>query len=190
LDKIATPPKGFEIGTLENGDLVVRYRTTGMGCLAVFLAVWLAMWTCGCLKFTKEAIFNGIGINWFMLLFMIPFWFAEVAMIVYAAWFFGSVTVFTLTPEELVAERSLLWFCRRRVLARQEITVVKQIKDGGEGKDSFPTWGLALIGEKEVRILSRQPIEKSDWFGPIIATWAGVAYEPAESAKKQKYETL
>jgi hypothetical protein len=123
-------------------------------------------------------------------MFLAPFWAIEFAAIGYVAWFFRSVTVFTFMPEALIAERWLLWFRRRRVFPRREIVAVKQVKDGGEGDDSFPSWGLAVIADKEVRILSRQPIDKSAWLGPVIATWAGVAFEPVDVAKRQKYETL
>ena len=72
-------------------------------------------------------------------------------------------------------------------VAKAELKEVKQVKDGGEGEDSFPSWGLALIAGTEVHVLSRQPIDKSDWLGPIIAKWAGVEFEPA---KVRKCETM
>jgi hypothetical protein len=119
-----------------------------------------------------------------MLLFLTPFWMIEIGMVLYVAWFFRSVTVFVFEPDQLLAERSLLWYRRRRVFPRQGLVVVKQVKDGGED-DSFPSWGLALVGEKEEPIISRQPIEKSDWLGPIVAEWAGVDFQPVEAAKRK-----
>jgi hypothetical protein len=119
-----------------------------------------------------------------------PFLATGTGVLCYAAQFFLGVTIFTFKPEELVAEKYFLWRRRQRVFLRQSIKAVKQVKDGGEGEDSFPSWGLSIIGDKAVGIISRQPMEKSDWLGPIVAEWAGVPFEPAEPAKRQDYEIL
>ena len=89
-----------------------------------------------------------------------------------------------------MVERSLLWRCRHRVFPRQQVTAVKQVKDGGEGDDSFPSWGLVVMGADGVFVLSRQPRDKSDWLGPVIAKWAGAPYIPYEPAEKEKYKVL
>ncbi len=160
---------------------MIRYRTRGMGCLALFFAVWLSIWTACCVLFTYAALFDQQDVDWLGLLFMVPFWVAEFGVAGYVAWFFGSVTRFTFGPEELVAERSLWRFRRRKVFHRGEVTAVRQVKDGGDVvDDSFPSWALDIICRAEVRVLSRQPLDKSSWLGPIIAQWAGVGFEPAE----------
>lgn len=184
------PPRGFVIIAADESGFTIRYRTSGMGCVALFFAVWLSGWTASCVLFTAGALFNPDGVIWLLLLFMLPFWVIEFGTITYVAWFFGSQTRFTFGPDELIAERSLWRFRRRRAFRREEITAVRQIKDGGEGEDSFPSWALAVIGQTEVRLISRQPIDKSNWLGPIIARWAGVAFEPCEPAKARKYESL
>ena len=141
---------------------LIHYRTTGMGCAGLFFAVWLIGWTAVCLLFTAVALFHPDGINWWLLLFMVPFWIAEFATLAYVAWFFWSATRFRFEPDELVVERSLPWRRRHRVFPRQQVTVVKQVKDGGEGDDSFPSWGLVVMGADGVFVLSRQPRDKSD----------------------------
>ena len=186
MAEVDEPPRGFQVGSSEAGDLQIRYRTTGMGCVAVFFAVWLSFWTVGCLAFTCVGIFKLDGIGWLILLFMVPIWMIDVATFAFVAWYFRSITIVQFGPEELVIERSLLWIRRRRNFPRAELKEIKQVKDGGEGEDSFPSWGLALIAGTEVHVLWRQPIDKSDWLGPIIADWAGVEFEPAKVRKIER----
>jgi hypothetical protein len=170
-----------------DGHMAVAYRTTGMGCLAVFLFVWLCGWTIGCVFFTYKALFGESGIDYGGLLFMVPFWCAEFLVFGYMLWHFRSITMFTFYPDRLVIERTLLHYRRQRSIPKEEIEIVRQIKDGGEGDDSFPSWGLAIEGRSNIKLLSRQEIEKSAWLGPIVARWAGVEYE---SSNKKKYEEV
>lgn len=180
------PPKGFRISAGDDGALIVRYRTTGMGCAAVFFAVWLTLWTIGTVTMTTAAFFDPGGLRWSMVLVMIPFWCAEIGVLLYVVWLFGSNSVFTLTASELTAERAFWRIRRRHVFPRGSIVEIRQIKDGGEGEDSFPSWTLAVVGEKEVRILSRQPLDKSAWLGPVLAEWAGVKYRPDQTPQRHK----
>ena len=170
-----------------DGHMAIAYRTTGMGCLAVFLFVWLSGWTVGCVLFTYKALFGQAGIDYGGLLFMIPFWCAEFLVLGYALWHFRSITMFTFYPDRLLIERTLLRYRRQRSIPKQEVDVVRQIKDGGEGEDSFPSWGLAIEGRTNIKLLSRQAIEKSAWLGPIVARWAEVEFE---SSHKKKYEEV
>jgi hypothetical protein len=190
VDSTAEPPPGFEFAAADDGGCVILYRTRGMGCAARFFAIWLGTWTVGCVALANAALFQPEGINFLLLLIMVPVWAAELFVTAYVAWFFWSVTRFTFGPEQLVVERSLWRFRRCREFRRGEITAVRQIKDGGEGEDSLPSWGLAVIDRTEVRVLSPQPIEKSNWLGPVVAQWAEVAFEPCEPAKARNYETL
>ena len=184
------PPRGFQVGTSGGGHLEIRYRTTGMGFVSMSLAVWVGVWTAGCLMCTGLALFGGDRAHWIVLLYMLPFWLFDLAIIAFAEWHFRAVTRFEFGPEELAIERSLWWIRRRRVFLRTELKAVRQSKDEAEREDTFPSWGLALIAGTEVRVLSRQPFESSDWLGPIIAKWAGLTFEPAKERKREKYETL
>jgi hypothetical protein len=51
---------------------------------------------------------------------------------------------------------------------------LRQIKDGREGEDSFPSWGLKVTGEvdqgtKGFNLISRQPHGRSVWLGRVLA---------------------
>ena len=58
------PPRGFRVGTTDSGELLIQYRTTGMGRLALFFAVWLTLWTGGCVRATAVALLGDGGIDW------------------------------------------------------------------------------------------------------------------------------
>jgi hypothetical protein len=34
---------------------------------------------------------------------------------------------------------------------------------------SFQSWNLVILGYRNVRLLSRQDIDKSRWLGPVVA---------------------
>jgi hypothetical protein len=187
---VDAPPRGFKVTTADDGGLLIQYRASGMGCAAVLFGVWLTGWSAACLLGTYSALFDLAGINYVLLLFMVvPFWFVEVFTVVFVAWLYLSVTKFLFGQEELIVERQLLWYRRRRVFRASEIKAVRQIKDGKEGEDNWPSWGLLVVAGSNVKLLSRQPIDKSDWFGPVVAKWAGVSFEPAR-AEAPKYEEI
>ena len=62
-----------------------------------------------------------------------------------------------------------------------------QIKDGGEGDDSFPSWGLEVEEKKKNSLISQQPYESSHWLGRFLARWAGVEFieNPKENKRAQ-----
>lgn len=82
-------------------------------------------------------------------------------------------------------------------LPRRTITHLLQVKDGGEGRDSFPSWGLKIKSASDNRnwfghvvsviylgsntryrsILFRLPYEHSYWLGIVIARWASARLE-------------
>ena len=74
-------------------------------------------------------------------------------------------------------------FSRRAWTAsRAEVRAVTQVKDcGDDDDDDGPSgWGLLLdVGGEERSLLRREPIEVSDWLGPVLARWAGVPFVPA-----------
>lgn len=182
------PPKGFLVTASRDGYPAVEYRTQGMIAIAWFFAVWLAIWTPGCILMTYQAFFGKNSPEYTLMLFSLPFWAGEFGVIGYVLWLFCSVTTFTFYADRLRVERSLFNRYRRtREIPRREISVVRQVKDGGEGEDSFPSWGLAVEGEANFKLLSRQKIEKSAWLGPIVARWAGVEYEPS---RKKQYDEI
>lgn len=185
MDSTADPvPRGFDVTTSDDGCRVICYRTSGMGPYGLFCGMFLGGWTVVCALFTGTVVFNANGVNYPSMLFIGPFWLAGVLLAAYAAWYFWSVTRFTFGHKELVVDRSLLWFGRRRRFQREEVTAVRQIKDGGDGDEPCPSWALAVVARTEVHVLAVQPIDKSSWLGPVIANWAGVSFYPWEPAKE------
>ena len=181
------PPRGFQVGTSEAGDLQIRYRTTGMFGYSVALVLLVGVGAIICLRYTVDALTNPSGIDWQTLLIVSPFWMIDVATSFGVAWYLRSITTFTFLLGELTIERSLFWYRRQRVFPRNEIGAVKQVEDLVDTQNSCSSWSLTLIAKNEVRVLSQQPIDKSDWLGPIIAEWAGVVFE---QAKVRKCETM
>ena len=108
------------------------------------------------------------------------FWAGGVWVLGYALWRFHATTKLTFSADCLLLERRLFLYKDRCSVWKREIERLRQVKDGGEGEDDFPSWGLSLDAARTVRVLSRQEIEKSAWLGPIVAQWAGVEYRKWE----------
>jgi len=183
-DRIANAPKGFEFVESESGNPSICYRTRGSWGIGIFFIVWLMIWTPGCVLLTYRAITAPPLENVFFYLFMIPFWIGEYLAIKFVMWHFFSATIFEVEGGRFKVTRRLFRFRKERTFPVDEIEAIQQIKDGGEGEDSFPTWGLAVEGAKSVTILSRQAFEKSEWLGPILADWIGVEYRRVEGRKE------
>jgi len=170
-----------------------------MGCLNAFLGVWLSIWTVA-VGGLIHGYFHGGKMDdgapmplWFVMAFVIP-WLFVALMLLYSK--FARKT-FRLTSDALHIETRLLGASWALMLPRDTITRVKQVKDGGEGDDSFPSWGLELKSAARIErpmqrlsllnnfgrnvrfrsVLSRLPYDHSAWLGNIIAQWAGVELE-------------
>src|SRR5262249_26995052 len=102
--RFSLPPRGFEARPLEQDKYLIRYRTSGMGCLGALWAVWIPGWTAGCVYFTGMALYHS---DHALLLFMLPCWILALATAVGAVWFFCAATCFIFGPHELVVERRL-----------------------------------------------------------------------------------
>ncbi|AMV27419.1 hypothetical protein VT84_23670 [Gemmata sp. SH-PL17] len=186
----ADVPSGFELTTDDDGRPVILYRTHGARLHAIFGIVWLSAWVCGCLWGTYSALWGPDGMDACLMVFMLPFWAALFLVAGWCAWDHFSVTRITLGPDVLEAEKYLYRFRRRRQLAREEVTAVRRVKYVGDDEDSRPSWGLALDRGTEVHVLSRQPIDKVDWLGPIVARWAGVPFAPGWDAAREQRDVL
>ncbi len=151
---------------------------------ACFFILWLSGWGAACILFTGRVLFDGdVRLDNDGRCVMACLWLGEVTMLAYALWLFRSITTFTFHPDRLHIARSLSRFRREYTILKQDIRGVRQVKDGGEGEDTFPSWGLVVQGLRDVELLGRQDIEKSAWLGPIVAGWADVAYEPSPKQK-------
>lgn len=171
-----TIPEGFDLERQGKDVFIIRYKRTGMGCMNTFLFLWFAGWTVGSI-FLLRQYFNGRVVEdgdpsplWFVMVFLAM----GVFLAVWLTYLVFCRKSFRLDSENLIMETDVLGFKRRRLMPRTSIRRLVQVKDGGDGKDSFPSWGLRIEGEQKVTLIFRQPHEKSRWLGKILAQWAGV----------------
>ncbi|RBP43929.1 hypothetical protein DES53_105328 [Roseimicrobium gellanilyticum] len=184
---MTSPPEGFQIIEYKPRELLVlEYRSTGMGCMLVFLSVLILGLGGGFLiafvaapdqltqMFTSTwwAALAGVG----GALSLIHFSFFVISHL------FGS-TRMTATRDALVITKSLCSITRSKQVSRLSMESLEQVKDGGEGEDSFPSWGLVLKTRSNHVLLERQPIAQSDWLGLILADWFGIPYRAATIRK-------
>jgi hypothetical protein len=174
-------PDGFTEDVHRYDGVVIHHRHTGMGCMNVFCAVWLAIWTIGCV-FLLRAYLTGAPSDdgsTIPLWLVVVFWgFELIAGTIIVRLLFGKET-FHLRDEALVIEQTVLGCRSSKTVVRRSIRELVQVKDGGEDEDSFPSWGLKLKGDTDVSLITRQPYPKSRWLGRRIARWAEVTFVEA-----------
>ena len=160
-----------------------------MSCLNLFLSCWLSIWT----LITLFILIPLEGMTVDTLGMLIPS--VVVAFILLYSVF--EQKSFDLGETSLRLETRLFFATWRQTLPRETISHLLQVKDGGEGRDTFPSWGLKVKSAstqknwasdipwlvhsgRNVRyhsLLSRLPYEQSRWLGIIIAKWAGAELE-------------
>lgn len=176
--KIDFPPKGFSVSKTFDWDTVIEYRPKGMFALRIFFAVFILIWTIGCIFLIDRTIHGGKEWNNSEFNFIKNlFWFGEVFIIFQCIYIFNKVTRIVLYSDSISVSHTLFGIGFSRKIDKSSIKSVAQIKDGGGGDDSFPSWGLIVEGRRNLRVLSRQEYEKSEWLGQVIADWAGVRYD-------------
>jgi hypothetical protein len=157
--------------------LRIEYRRRGMGCLMLFLCVWLTGWTAGGVFAIAQVLQDGEP---FLYFWLCGWAVGEVFVAFMLSWFLFGRTVITLDPHEMRVEKLLFGHGRRWSERREEVRSVRQVQDGGQGDDSFPSWGLKVRGRQGRSALSRQEYEKSQWLGRVIALWSGAPFTEAE----------
>ena len=179
------PPKGFELSHTPEGYQRIKFRNTGKIAVGIFYAVWLTVWTFGCVSMTKNALSAPEGINAGLLLFSIPFWAAEFLVIGHVIWYFGSVRSFEFRSDNLIVARTCLKYKKEREIFRDGITRIRQVRDSGKGTDArFGTWGIVIEADKKYKILHGQQAERSEWLGRVIENWAAKEYIPWQDESK------
>jgi hypothetical protein len=179
VENAEDPPHVFQITENDDGCWTVRYRWAEIRWrdLTTHLRMLCITTTSLLIVVIGAAVFGSGGVVGHLLLLLVVLGFVVQALLFgFMAWHLYSVTAFMFGPDELVVERSLLGFRRRRVFRRGEVRAVVQAK--GEGEDQLPVAELVLVGGDRVTLLWRQPITASHWLGPVIARWAGVPFEP------------
>lgn len=189
-------PDGFTY-LVDRDECIIAHSRTGMGCLNLFLSVWLTVWTFGC-SFLIHAYLTGGKTErgepiplWLVMAAVGP-WFIVAFLLLYSNF---ARKRFRLTPEMLHIETRLLLLRWSVSIPRDTITEIEQVKDGGESDDSFPSWGLKIrssalvdtivhrlvlfnnFGRKNRMrtILARLPYSHSEWLAEELAAWSGVA---------------
>ena len=171
-------PVGFDLERKDEDVIILRHKRVGMGCMNMFLSFWLAGWTVGCVLLLRQYLGNGVMDSgdfippWVVMIF----WCFEIIVAVLLTYMLFSRNSFHLDLENLTMETSLLGFRWTRLIPRTSIRRLVQVKDGGEGEDSFPSWGLRIEGERNVTLIYRQPHDKSLWLGRLLARWADVEF--------------
>jgi hypothetical protein len=178
---LSSPPKGFSVLSSHDSVLSISYRSSGMGSMARFLIIWLACWTFGCCILAYKSLFPlsdyDIITLIMVLLFNAIFWFFELFILVELLWHYRSLIIFTFYPDKLFINRKLFYILRQKVILKKDVLFVNQVKDGGKEEDDFPSWGLVVLTDTEVNLLSRQEYEKCSWLGTLVSEWADVDYK-------------
>jgi hypothetical protein len=124
-------------------------------------------------------------------------------------WFNFGITEFHAYPESLIVRKQLFRMFKNHRISSSTIQYLYQIKDGGEDMDSFPSWGLEVVTNQRIHersisfpswiqadentinriiyktivLLSRQPIDKSDCLGRVLADFYNVEFRMAEKRR-------
>ena len=179
-------PAGFRILADSPDELTIAYRSTGMGCRLWFLGMSIVGLAGGLGFFAvtrpADLRFLIFATWWAPLSFL-----AGVSAIAYYAGvvifhLFGE-TLISVTAERMAVTRRLVRLSWTKSILQSEVSHLEQIKDGGEGEDSFPSWGLRVMGRRRCWLISRQPIDKSDWLGKRLADMLRVEFRPSVPAE-------
>ena len=177
-------PKGFKVNSFSRGFFEVEYRRSGMKALNGFLILWLSIWTIACVFLLRSYLDGGVMDDgaptsiWFVAIF----WGAEILVASILLYSLFCRKVFKVDHESLSMDINVLGLHWRKSMRISEIIELQQVKDGGEGKDSFPSWGLMVVGEvdqdtKTIKLISRQPHSRSVWFGSVLADQLEVPFK-------------
>jgi hypothetical protein len=172
---LAEPPIGFSVLEQTHGRLVLQHQTKGMGCMTLFLVVWLSGWGLGCIMMLRgyfEPVPREEAIPLFAVVLM---WMAEIVVATFLLYFVFAKRTFQFEGRTLTFELDVFGLKRTHSIHRDDITSLLLDKDGGEGDDSFPSWGLAVeqTGKRKVHLLFRQRREVSTWLHEVIQAWRG-----------------
>lgn len=168
-------PHGFELNYINKEVFTVKYERTGMTAMNFFLRILLLGWTSGCIVILFISYMNKDLMHFYFALLMLL---VDIIMLLIFLYSVYCKKRFQFNEECLVIKTQVLYYKTTKLFTKTNITQVKQVTDGGEGKDSFPSWGLKMMyRNKKVAIILRQPHEKSLWLGKQISTWANVPFE-------------
>ena len=175
---IANPPKGYTVSSHSHSGIELQFKRSGMTALNLFLIVWVSIWTVACVFLVKGYLNNALMDDgsvmpfWFMAVFVL----ADIVVGSFLAYSLFCRKVFRLNLLALEMHVQLLCFNWLKVIPRAQIDGFEQVKDGGQGKDSFPSWGLTVLGKDGFTLVHRQAPEVSKWLGQVLSILTGAPY--------------
>lgn len=181
-------PPGFEIVRQTSArDFEIIYRSRGMGCAIFFCLAGpsfvLIVWLLVAVTSPDPDPFREITSSWWVIIVIG----GAVAFLHMIHWglfqLYGSIR-FIGSPDTLMVERELFGYRSKVRIPVESFKHLQQTKDGGGGEDgrsdaSFPSWELTLVAKRRRILLSRQPIEMSQWLGEKLAAAYGLPFIPS-----------
>jgi hypothetical protein len=176
-------PKGFSIQSLNIGtSLDLTYKSHGMGCMIAFTMIMPLVLGGAFLGFALASpteFQNFVFATWWTPICFCCGLFAILYFLYFSVFNLFGVTQFVADRHKLTIRKSVWFWSSSRSIDRNASLRFEQLKDGGEGEDSFPSWGLRAVGSKKLMLLSRQPLEKSDWLGQLLSEHFGSEFSRA-----------
>jgi hypothetical protein len=185
-------PKGFKINRDAHGDIEVEYRSTGIGGLVLFLVVAVGGLTFGC-AYSAYEVYNKYGdwVSFLDAILGVPWWgwiglgfmaFFPLAFGIILLWFVFGQTRFRLSDNGLWVQKHLFFWRSTNYLPAEAMRWVRQEKDGGRkmDDDSYATWKLVMKADRVMELLWKQPIDKSDWLGQVLAEKYNIPFFSSE----------
>ena len=157
---------------------IIHHIRGGMRRMNVFLIAWLVGWGFACVDLLRQYLHGGKMDDGgpTPLWIVSAFWAGEVVVACFLTYLLFSRKTFRTDAAYLSVDTDVLGFRRRKTIPKKTIKRFVQVKDGGDGDDSFPSWGLKSEGDNKTTLLFRQPYEKSHWLGRVLAEWAQVDF--------------
>lgn len=165
-------PKGFHAFHEGDASILLRYRFSGMFFMVTFLVTWFVVWSIGGYWAIHEPKTE------FMLVWMTLWVIAEIAVAYTLLWIFFGRTSLKFEKTVLTVSKKILFLSWTIQISKMDIKKIFQVQDGGEGDDSFPSWGLKISARKTHSLLRKQEYEKSVWLGKLIGKWSGIRFKP------------
>ncbi len=186
-----TVPKGFRVTREPTGSIWIDYHSGSVRGPAIFFVIWVVFTSLACVGSVYD-LYSGYDslASFASYLAKVP-WLGWLAVAVAAmfmivlpavvlAWFLFGQSRHGLSDEGLWVQKRLFFWQSNRFIPLQAMRSVRQVKDGGQEEDSFPTWGLRIQAEGDTNLLWRQPIEKSDWLGEVLSECYDIPFVPSD----------
>ena len=170
-------PKGISLSRNNEGATVISHYTAGMLGLKIFAFVWSSIWL-GATSFIMLKLWRDEGgfsnlLPALMGMAIVPFFFLiGVVAAAYFIWLLYKRTEISLIHSTLQITRRLGPFAKSRRYEKSRIKLFKVLQDGGQRKDSFPSFAVEMQLEGSTATLfSRQTPDVADWLCITLNEW-------------------